>query len=437
MAGRLKWALAIALVCVGTQNAPAQTPEPAVGQEKSDTGAPGTLPMPAAAASGDAPATSFEVLPIRPRLYADADYLLWWVRRGNLPEQPLVTTGVQTPANASTVGIVGQPGTQTLFGQNSLVWNVFSGANLTIGYNFSADEAWGVEARGFILPKQTINYNFSGTGTPLVTRPIFDNFNKLEATYDVSSVDATGAPIVSGSLNIQATAEFWGYEFNLMRHVFCTNGANLDLYVGFRSLALDETLQFQSASVAQQANIVTFLGNPVNVGDTVTAMDFFGTTNRFYGAQVGCGFNKQCGRLEASLIGKVAAGVNHEGVTINGESTWLPSGQPLQTATGGILAQGTNIGVYNRNVFCLAPELGLQLSYDITSWLRFRLGFNVIYWSSVVRPGSQIDRSIDTPQVPLDQAFGKGTSPPARPAFAFRDTDFWAEGFNLGLEFRY
>ncbi len=227
MAGRWNWALAIALACLGTQKAQAQTPQAQTpeapgGQEKTDPAAAATLPMPAAAGTADLPVTPFAGAPIRSRLYADADYLLWWIRRGNLPEQPLVTTGVQTPANATTVGIVGQPGTQTLFGKNSLEWNIVSGANLTIGYNFSADESWGVEGRGFILPKQTINYNFSGTGTPLVTRPIFDNFNKLEGTYDVSSVDATGAPIVTGSLNILATTEFWGYELNLTRNVLCT-----------------------------------------------------------------------------------------------------------------------------------------------------------------------------------------------------------------------
>src|SRR5947209_3363321 len=46
------------------------------------------------------------------RLWANADYLLWWIRKGPLPV-PLVTTGSE---NDALPGVPGQPGTRVLFG---------------------------------------------------------------------------------------------------------------------------------------------------------------------------------------------------------------------------------------------------------------------------------------------------------------------------------
>ena len=52
-----------------------------------------------------------------------------------------------------------------------------------------------------------------------------------------------------------------------------------------------------------------------------------------------------------------------------------------------------------------------------------------------IRPGTAIDRTINFSQSPV---FSTGTLVgPARPAFTFKDSDFWAQGINFGLEFRY
>src|SRR5207302_5342217 len=123
-------------------------------------------------------------------------------------------------------------------------------------------------------------------------------------------------------------------------HPITTNGANPELYFGYRSLGLDEKLQFHSASTPSQADLITFPDNRVLANETVAITDFFGTSNRFYGPQVGGGFNWQLGRLGANLTGKVAAGINHQSVTINGDSTLLKAGGDVFTVPGGVLALG-------------------------------------------------------------------------------------------------
>jgi hypothetical protein len=64
------------------------------------------------------------------------------------------------------------------------------------------------------------------------------------------------------------------------------------------------------------------------------------------------------------------------------------------------------------------------------------VGYNVIYMTSVVRPGGQIDRQIDIRQVPADPGFQAGATV-TRPRFEFRDSDFWTHGLNFGIEVRY
>jgi len=62
----------------------------------------------------------------------------------------------------------------------------------------------------------------------------------------------------------------------------------------------------------------------------------------------------------------------------------------------------------------------------------------VLYWTNVVRPGQQIDRSLDEAQIPNFDTLGPGSpSTLGRPAVPFRQSDFWAQGLNLGVEFRY
>ncbi len=429
MAGKLKWFCAVALGLAAAAGTDAQTPDDGHDMPKAET----LRNIPTPVSKTDAPTVPIEELPARPRFYVEANYILWWLRRGPLPEQALVTTSSDKPINGSS-GIVGQPNTQTLFGRNDLQWGGSSGVAATIGWNFTPDADWGIAATGFVLPRQTLTTGFSsnaGSGIPLITRPFFDTINNLEAAYDVSF-----PTLASGSINIQATTELWGYEVNVTHQQIGANGTNLDMYFGFRSLGLDETLQFDAATKALAANTVTYLGNSIPIGSQVTTTDFFGTKNRFYGPQLGGGFNWHWGRLGATLTGKIAMGVNRQTVMINGDTTGLGT-----VTAGGVLAQPSNSGIFNRDVFCLVPELNLKLDYEIRPWVHAHFGYNLLYWSSVVRPGSQIDRNIDITQVPIDQNYHSLIaglpSQRSTPAFTFRDTDFWAQGLNVGLEFRY
>ena len=92
--------------------------------------------------------------------------------------------------------------------------------------------------------------------------------------------------------------------------------------------------------------------------------------------------------------------------------------------------------MHTKDQFTVVPEVGLKLGCQITSFLRLDVGYTFLWMSDVARPGNQIDTTVNRTQVPSSLAFGPLVGP-ARPAFTFRESDFWAHGVSLGLECRY
>ena len=104
---------------------------------------------------------------------------------------------------------------------------------------------------------------------------------------------------------------------------------------------------------------------------------------------------------------------------------------------GGFFALSTNSGHFTRDEFAVLPEVNVNLGYQLTSRARACVGYSFLYLSNVVRLGDQIDRNINTTQGPPFLGAGATLQGQPVPAPQLRSSDFWAQGFNVGLEFRY
>jgi hypothetical protein len=82
--------------------------------------------------------------------------------------------------------------------------------------------------------------------------------------------------------------------------------------------------------------------------------------------------------------------------------------------------------------FAVAPELGLNVGYQVTGSLRAFAGYSLLYWAGLVRPGGTIDTTINP-----TQAGGGTLVGPARPQAQSNTADYWAQGVNLGLVYNY
>jgi hypothetical protein len=166
------------------------------------------------------------------------------------------------------------------------------------------------------------------------------------------------------------------------------------------------------------------------------AIDNFHTRNQFYGGQLGGRMEFRYAGVFLDLQTKVAFGSMSETVAILGAQQITPAGGTSTPFLGGLLAEPSNIGTQMRNRFCIVPEANLNVGYQVASFCRLYIGYSVLCASSVVRPGEQIDRSLNVAQIPN---FNFPNPPPAplRPLPPFATSAFWAQGINFSTEFRY
>jgi len=361
------------------------------------------------------------------RLYASGEYLLWWTRPANLP--PLVTTG--TPASQ---GILGQPGTTLLFGGSAVDFGAQSGARFTAGYWLNCEETVALEGSLFFLGGQSVGFNANSNVFPLLARP-FIEINPGPQMGEFRQLTAF-PNLFTGAINASTSTRLWGAELDARCKgccgVCCDCNYHVDWLAGVRYLELNDNLHVNEA-VQFPPGVLARLPD----GGSGFVFDSFGTRNQFYGAQVGTQAQLRHERWTLDLKAKLAVGDTHETVNINGGQLLV---DPRGTATpfqGGLLALPSNIGHFTRDQFGVVPEVGAQVGYNFTDHLRVFVGYNFLYWNSVLRAGDQVDRNLDVTQIPNFSAPGVQRAGQTRPAVLFRETSFWAQGFNVGLEWQY
>lgn len=361
------------------------------------------------------------------RFWVSADYLLWWLRKGPV-NGPLVTSG---SVNDAIPGALGQPRTQVLFGNNDLNYNPFSGMRFQAGIQL--DSGLSLEGGFFLFETRTVSFNAASdaNGNPLIARPIFNNRANLEEAYGTSFPGAW-----FGQTGVSSHSALQGYEINLAANLRDTACSQFQFLVGFRALNLNEDLAIQDRLAPLKPGILTFLGKAVNAPNSLADFDRFHAGNQFYGGQLGGRWETFFDRFSLAVTGKVAFGATQELVTIDGSSTQLtPAGST--TVPGGILAQTSNMGRHYRDVFAVVPEANVNLNWQLTPRLSASTGYSFLYWSSVARPGSQIDHGVNPSLPPTDQSFGTTGAGQNRPGFQFQSSSFWAQGVNFGLMFRF
>jgi hypothetical protein len=352
-------------------------------------------------------------------LWFDAEFLLWWVKGDPLP--PLLTTSPQ-----GSLGILGRPGTQVLFGGKDEDDGVRPGARFTLGAWLDECDT-GVEATFLFLGRRAADFRAGSTGDPLLARPVF---NLATGAEDSQLVAVAANPSLanllptSGVFAASYESSLWGLELNGLRNLSAGTGHRVDALGGVRFLTLDERLDVAEALLISP-------GAVEGPGTLLQIHDGFRTGNQFYGPQAGLRALWSCDRWSLLVQGKLSMGVVHQTADVEGTTVTTAAGGGTSVFSGGLLAQPSNLGHYARDNFAVLPEAGLTVGCRLTPWLRATFGYNFLYLSSAVRQGEQINRVVDVRQLP------PAPPAPAQPTFPFRATDFWAQGLDFGLEFSF
>jgi hypothetical protein len=382
------------------------------------------------------------------KFWFGAEAVAWELRKDTAP--PLVVLG-HADSGFAHPGTLADPTTQVLFG-GKYGDDPNSGFRLYGGYWFGETQRLGIEASGFYLFKNDTQFQAKGDGSSniIIARPFVDVNPAVPGTPRASGlaqampfrpdIFGPGQPsALSGGDSVTTYARMFGADMNFRTNWWRSCCFRLDLLAGFRYFGLDEGIKINDLEV------------PVAPFNTATRTftssfntDSFQTSNRFYGGQVGGEWEMRWRRWSLDTNLKLGFGAMQESVDIAGATRINVGGSVLNFPVQGVLAQPTNIGHHDQTKFAFVPELGLKLGYQVSDHVRLTVGYNILYASSVVRPGAHIDTTVNSGQLP---AFMFSTPPtamppslnggPARPSFAFHDSDFWAQGITLGIEFTY
>jgi len=344
------------------------------------------------------------------RFTIGAEALLWWFK-GN-DTQPLISTGA-----------LSQPNTKVLLGGEDLDTNPNPGFRLSAGYGLT--DQWGLDSSVFYIPTRTTRGRVSSSGLPGSTNlfvPVIDAVTGREDPQDVSA-----AGVFAGRAHAELSNNLLGAELNGTMRVASGAGWRVEALGGFRYLRLRETLRFTTDS----PNVPPF---PADVYRTT---DQFDVTNNFFGGQLGARGRADWGPLFFTGVMKVALGVMRESLDIEGTlvtNDFNNFGTPITYPAGGYFATPTNVGEHTRSRFAVVPEVGLNLGYRLTPWMSVVVGYTFLYASDVLRAPAQINRTVNYSDVNAPPTRPTG---PQEPSVKFKSSDFWAQGLNAGLAFRF
>lgn len=367
------------------------------------------------------------------RFWGSAEFLYWRAKGSTAP--PLLTTsppGTTLPS----AGVLGAPGTIVVAGGRELNEDTFPGLRFGAGLWLDECQTWGIEGSYLLLFDDTDRTQVSSSGSPPLARPFF---NVALGRPDAEIIAFPG--VASGSGTVLSSFALQGADLNVRRNLCCTDNSPCDCPDGSAAMRLDALLGYRYLRLHEDLVVVedlttgpTAAGLAAGLapGTRFVVRDSFRTENRFYGGQIGLAGQVRRGRLSLDVVGKLGLGSTHEVVSIDGRTTATAPGQAPLTQPGGLLALPSNSGRFVNDEFTVVPELGVQLGYEVRCGLRVFVGYNLLYWSEVARPGEQIDLAINTTQIPPGTLAGV-----SRPAPTGRDTDLFLHGLTAGLEFRW
>ena len=357
---------------------------------------------------------------------------MWWVKSEKLP--PTLTSFAPGSPSATTGfgGELGVPGTIVL-SPSHFDYGALPGGRFTFGRWMDPARSWGLEAQGLFLSGGNATFSSSSGGTPSLRVPFNNPPPGAGFPVGPSSFVLADPGFAEGNQTINSSLHFWGVEGNgILRgaNFVNTGPVALSFLAGIRYLDISEDLSIASSE--------TLLGG----GGSFTGNDDFATHNRFIGPQLGVRAemteDTPIGPFETSILAKLAIGDNRETVAINGSSTAVGFGfaTPV-TAPGGLLTQATNMGTRTRDTFTAVPELQLDVGYRLPYGFKLFLAYNFIYLSDAVRPGDQVDTTLNLTGNPVISGPGATLLGAARPMPLFASSTFWAQGLDIGIRYQF
>ncbi len=337
-----------------------------------------------------------------PKSWYSGDVLILWPQSQRVP--PLLA------ANRAGLPTLSDPNTVLLLGGRTDPPSS-TGAKFVLGWSMG-DRA-GFEVSYLFTGTQTSHDGVGPSRIPF-GRPVLNAGTGLEDAVPVNS------PFMPGSFQAWSSTRLQSWGITGLTNLFAGETLTVNGLVGYRYFMLNGGLRFEQDS-AFRAGDSTFRSS---------STDQIDAHNRFHGGELGLRSEVIRGPFSLQLETKVALGRTVEVVRISGQTVGTidgPGGNATQYFPGAIFGQPSNSGRTAHSHFAALPEGGLKLGYRYGERARFSVGYTFVYLSDAMRPGDQIDRTVELSQTTVAE----------RPQPLFVRSDFWIQGVTLGLDWRY
>ncbi len=351
--------------------------------------------------------------------WSSYELLYWWPMRQPVP--PLVS-GTRT----GLPPVFGDPGTAQLVGGRAIGSDPSAGGRFTIGSSLNSSETLGYEITYMFLGTRTFRERVTDLNGPVRSFGL----PYTNATTGANEYLTLAQPGVNSSLfTVSASTRVQGWEVNTVANLVDDKSLKINALAGWRYFQVHEGLRLEQTQLR-------FADMP---GIARTA-DQFDAHNRFHGGQLGLHADARRGNVFCEMTAKVAFGQNYEVVKNEGMTVFqtpVLGGLATQGIGGsGIYVQPSNAGRTANGVFAVVPEGTIKFGFRLGDSGRVYFGYTFIYLSDAVRPGDQIDRTLNPSQIPIVNGIGAAVVSD-RPARIVNRSDFWTQGLIIGLETRY
>lgn len=267
-----------------------------------------------------------------------------------------------------------------LFSGNNLEVKDRSGARLTAGFWLNDEIA--IEAGYFQLETRNAAFSALATGDSVFLTGLTNFDLERDAgpppTITVTSSPQTVVATFNAAINGVTSNRLWGGELNVRKRGYAVGTTQFDAIFGFRYLNYDEALDleqglFVSGKVPNTDASAEVLGGTTALFSTMAAR------NRFYGFQIGGQADWQFFDFSVGGRAKIAIGGNNQTYrfveTVASNITVIP---PSVYPSQDIRESRTRLD--------WVPELSAWVAYDVTSFCRLSVGYDVIFINRIIRP---------------------------------------------------
>ena len=336
-------------------------------------------------------------------LRVTGEYLTWWIREGQFP-------AVLTTSSPASQGILGQPDTRVLYGDQRLETrhqDRFVGGRISADWMDGSGE-FGVEGRAFFLERDSTYFKAVDTnGSRLLALSYVDAATGREASRLVSGPDPQRG-LLSGGFVGYSRIEWFGEEANFVLPFVSGDAWRVEFLGGARFLQMRDRYH----------DTATSRSYPDTAAHLYGLTDNYRVANAFYGAQIGARGEAEFGRFFVQARGTLALGGDAQKLTTFGESIDQTPAFRHVTPVG-LLIGPNNTGDYSRGAVDGVGEVGANVGYQLTRRLRVTAGYTLIAWFDPLRAGDQVDRVAN------------------RAGFSFKGETTWVQGVSAGLETRW